>query len=246
MKTFLTLCLGVHGLLLTKLSDSKCTSAGGTCLDNASSTCTTGNVQSGKCNGAAHRKCCIGGAAAPAAPPAAPGTCPIYESAPTQKIGGNDGVIYDVVKVDATHWGGRSSDLSKAPDVKDNTMEKTTACAYEKMYNAAKAAGHTISISSAFRTLKRQQYFYDCYITKKCNGGNLAARPGTSNHGRGKALDLGSMCGKQYTGTSPAGKCTAAYDWMKAHASEYGFVRTVQKETWHWEYRPGSPAPSYQ
>jgi hypothetical protein len=29
-----------------------------------------------------------------------------------------------------------------------------------------------------------------------------------------------------------------AYHWLTQHAVKYGFIRTVQGETWHWEYHP--------
>jgi LAS superfamily LD-carboxypeptidase LdcB len=28
------------------------------------------------------------------------------------------------------------------------------------------------------------------------------------------------------------------YNWLKTHGPEYRFIRTVNKEPWHWEYRP--------
>jgi LAS superfamily LD-carboxypeptidase LdcB len=28
------------------------------------------------------------------------------------------------------------------------------------------------------------------------------------------------------------------YDWLRAHGPDFGFIRTVNKEPWHWEYRP--------
>jgi LAS superfamily LD-carboxypeptidase LdcB len=110
-------------------------------------------------------------------------------------------------------------------------MTTATACGFHRLHQAARASGHTIKISSGFRTLARQQYFYNCYITKRCNNGNLAARPGTSNHGIGLALDLSLTSG--------------AYSWMRSNAQRFGFVRTVPTETWHWEYRPGAPRASY-
>jgi LAS superfamily LD-carboxypeptidase LdcB len=66
-----------------------------------------------------------------------------------------------------------------------------------------------------FRTYARQQYFWHCYQTKSCNNGNIAAYPGTSNHGVGLALDIH----------------IPNYAWMKAHAHSFGFVRTVRSET---------------
>lgn len=114
-------------------------------------------------------------------------------------------------------------------------MTTTTACAFDKMATAAKQAGVTITIASGFRTIARQEYFYNCYITKSCNGGNLAAVPGTSNHGRGAALDLNTNCGSQ-SGSTPACGGSAVYQWLYKYGHTYGFTRTVQSEPWHWEY----------
>eukprot|EP00940_MAST-03C_sp_MAST-3C-sp2_P001179 g1179.t1 len=41
-------------------------------------------------------------------------------------------------------------------------------------------------------------------------------------------------------------KRSPKYVWMAANAGKFGFIRTVEKECWHWEYRPGEAAPSYQ
>jgi LAS superfamily LD-carboxypeptidase LdcB len=87
------------------------------------------------------------------------------------------------------------------------------------MHEAAKSAGVSLKINSAFRTLTRQKYFYMCYQTKSCNGGNLAAYPGSSNHGIGRALDLSF----------------SSYNWLASNARRFGFGRTVPTENWHWE-----------
>ncbi len=54
----------------------------------------------------------------------------------------------------------------------------TTATAFNKMKAAARAAGVTLRINSGFRTQAEQQRLYNCYLTKRCNNGNLAAKPG--------------------------------------------------------------------
>lgn len=59
-----------------------------------------------------------------------------------------------------------------------------------KLINDAKSHGCSASIISGHRTYKAQKYFYDCYVSKKCNNGNLAAEPGYSNHEYGIAADL--------------------------------------------------------
>lgn len=37
--------------------------------------------------------------------------------------------------------------------------------------------GVDFGLNEGHRTLARQQWFWNCYLTKKCNNGNLAARP---------------------------------------------------------------------
>ena len=99
--------------------------------------------------------------------------------------------------------------------------------------NAGKAAGHTINISTseygAWRPYDKQEYFYNCYITKSCNNGNLAAVPGTSNHGWGIASDLSFGS-------------TAALYWAHDNCSKFGLkfplcenVRGSCIENWHIE-----------
>jgi len=122
-------------------------------------------------------------------------------------------------------------------------MITKTACAFDKMAVAAKEAGITITIASGFRTVARQQYFWNCYIIKSCNNGNLVAKPSTSNHGRGIALDLNTYCGKQ-TRAKPDCVGSKLYRWLKNNADKYGFKRTVQSEPWHWEYVGTGASPS--
>jgi LAS superfamily LD-carboxypeptidase LdcB len=164
----------------------------------------------------------------PPAPPVGSG-CGAYSGAETFKIAGNNDVIYDVVKIkpeDLTY----PSNAQKKPTEKDNTMTVSAACAFSRLKAGAASGGVTLTINSGFRVLARQQYFWDCYQTKRCNNGNKAARPGTSNHGTGIALDLNLS--------------NSAYEWMRNNASRYGFIRTVSSETWHWEYRPGQACNS--
>ena len=52
----------------------------------------------------------------------------------------------------------------------------------------------------------------------------MAAKPGHSNHQAGTALDL-------------LLDAPETFDWLQANAKRFGFVRTVRKEPWHWEYQ---------
>lgn len=101
-------------------------------------------------------------------------------------------------------------------------VEVNTARAYLRMKRAAKNRGIKLWINSGFRTMAQQRYFWNCYKTKKCNGGNLAAPPGYSNHQSGHALDLN---------TSARG----VYWFLGRYGKSYGFRRTVPSEKWHWE-----------
>ncbi|MBL8970562.1 MAG: M15 family metallopeptidase [Myxococcales bacterium] len=104
-------------------------------------------------------------------------------------------------------------------------VEVDTARAYRRMHAAASRDGVAIRVVSGFRTMAEQEYLYGCYQRGDCNNGNLAAKPGYSNHQSGHALDLNA-------------RDPAVGAWLRAHAREYGFRNTVASEPWHWEYWP--------
>lgn len=98
-----------------------------------------------------------------------------------------------------------------------------TGHAFLRMQRAAHEAGVYLSISSGFRTMAEQKYLYGCYLSGRCNGGNLAAKPGYSNHQSGVALDLSTST------------------WLANNAGRFGFKRTVPSESWHYEYFGNDP-----
>lgn len=110
----------------------------------------------------------------------------------------------------------------------DSDMEQVTfesLAPYLKMVKAAKDEGNvSILINSAFRTFQRQAELFH-------NGPNPAAPPGSSNHQHGQAFDLN-------TGPDALDGGDPIYEWLKRNAPRHGFIRTVNKEPWHWEYRP--------
>lgn len=57
----------------------------------------------------------------------------------------------------------------------------------------------------------------------------VTGKPGWSNHHDGQAYDF------NVTGKSDV------YAWLIKHAIQFGFIRTVKTERWHWEHRPGQP-----
>ena len=69
-------------------------------------------------------------------------------------------------------------------------LEKTAAAAWNAMNVEARANGLQLvptGSKSSYRTYAQQQELYDLYRSGR---GNLAAVPGTSNHGWGLAVDL--------------------------------------------------------
>lgn len=107
-------------------------------------------------------------------------------------------------------------------------VEEHTADAYYVMAQAAQKDGINLHVVSGFRSMSQQQYLYHCYTSCSCNGCNLAAKPGYSNHQSGHALDLNT--------SSPG-----VYHWLSLHGGHYGFKRTVPSEAWHWEWWGGGP-----
>lgn len=87
---------------------------------------------------------------------------------------------------------------------------------FDSMVAAAKQDGVNITITSGARSRAEQEKLYAAY---KNGTGNLAAKPGTSNHESGDALDLGPP---------------AAYGWLKQNAGRFGFKNSIPSEPWHW------------
>lgn len=102
-----------------------------------------------------------------------------------------------------------------------------------KFIEAAAQNGYTITMSGndygSWRPYSLQQYYYNCYLTKACNNGNLAAVPGSSNHGWGIASDLAfsSQSAKYW-----------AHDNCKAYGLSFNLCQNVRgncAEDWHIE-----------
>ena len=104
-------------------------------------------------------------------------------------------------------------------------LRPDAAAAFNRLY-----AARPVCVTDSYRSYGAQ---VDVYARKP----DLAAVPGTSNHGLGVAVDL---CG----GIESFG--TEAYTWMQANAPRYGFLHPAwaepggsRPEPWHWEYVGG-------
>lgn len=86
------------------------------------------------------------------------------------------------------------------------------------LLRTAWAAGHTsLTIAYSYRTYDMQENKWAAY---RAGTGNLAATPGTSNHGWAVAFDM-------RWGTA------SALTWLHANARRFGFGFDVPGENWH-------------
>ena len=105
-----------------------------------------------------------------------------------------------------------------------NTGHKLWAPAAEsltRMVADAKRDGVKIGITDSYRSYTEQ---VDLVRRKGLySQGGLAAKPGTSDHGWGMAVDLDLN--------------NKAQAWMRANGEKYGFEEDTPREPWHWGYK---------
>ena len=112
--------------------------------------------------------------------------------------------------------------------------------AFNKMKDAAKEDGVTLTIISGYRSYSYQKGLYDGYVKTygKASTDTFSARPGHSEHQTGLAADLNRI--DDNFGNTKEGK------WLDENASKYGFILRYPKgkqditgykyEPWHFRY----------
>ena len=108
--------------------------------------------------------------------------------------------------------------------------------AWYKLAEDAKAAGINLKAMSSFRTMAHQQALWG-----PIQNPQLVARPGTSPHQAGVAIDFqdmdvsrkGATCLNRATSSNPA------YQWLRANSINYGF-KQYATEAWHWDALPSA------
>jgi hypothetical protein len=130
----------------------------------------------------------------------------------------------------AKYIGSISSDKINANDRSGRIrLYDKASLALDRLIAAAEQSKIPVKINSSYRTFADQQRVYN----ENCPGGVcriLTARPGTSNHGFGIAVDFATP-GLQKI--KPGDKL---YDWLVINGPKYGFQR-IKSESWHWEYQ---------
>lgn len=95
------------------------------------------------------------------------------------------------------------------------------AQAFDELLAAAARDGVKVGITDSYRSYDAQ---VDVAARKGLySQGGLAAKPGTSPHGWGLAVDL-SLDARAQT-------------WMRSNAGRFGFVEDTPREPWHWVYQ---------
>lgn len=123
-----------------------------------------------------------------------------------------------------------------------------------EMLDAARAEGLNPVVCSAYRTYETQQALYENKIQRLMNQGWSAedapeeaarwvARPGTSEHEAGLALDIVSA---DYRNLTEDQEDTAEQEWLMANAHLFGFILRYPREKqditgigyepWHYRY----------
>jgi len=112
--------------------------------------------------------------------------------------------------------------------------------ALEKMAAAARKDGVALVVGSSYRSYAYQKNVYERNVRElgQAAADRESARPGTSQHQLGTAVDFGSITDEF--------ALTAAGKWLSLHAGEYGWslsfpdgyeaVTGYRWESWHYRY----------
>jgi hypothetical protein len=123
---------------------------------------------------------------------------------------------------------GRLSADELAP-IPGGQLRKDAAAAWNAPGGPADAGLRPTGSMSSYRTYDEQVYLYRLYQEGR---GNLAAAPGTSNHGLGIAVDLAEPWMRS---------------WLDEHGAKYGWRKTeAMSEWWHMNYIGGVNFPTFK
>src|SRR5690606_27075765 len=111
--------------------------------------------------------------------------------------------------------------------------------AWQKLGEAAKASGIPLSSQSSWRTMAHQTRL--CNDKEPCRDGtsySAVAKPGTSNHQAGVAIDIKEIgVGRAASGltcNNPQTSSSRTYIWLaKGNAARFG-IKNYANEAWHW------------
>ena len=135
-----------------------------------------------------------------------------------------------------------------------HAIDERAYCDLQSMMDAARSEGLSPLICSSYRSLEKQEYLYDKKVSYYLSQGysqtdseneaaKWVAKPGTSEHHTGLALDIVSM---NYQLLDEEQENTPEQQWLMEHAHEYGFILRypqnkseitgIYYEPWHYRY----------
>lgn len=141
-----------------------------------------------------------------------------------------------------------NTNLSDVPEIFNN-LNSIMIDDLKQMFSDAKKAGINLFVSSSYRSIPYQQKLYNnkisYYIQKgyskkdaEIEAAKVVARPKTSEHHTGLALDLNGVRDDFYK--------TKEFKWLMENAQDYGFILRYPKdkiskthvifEPWHFRY----------
>ncbi len=124
----------------------------------------------------------------------------------------------------------------------------------QQLMKDAEAAGAPLTLVSAYRSADRQTYLFNRKVKYYLGRGlsqadaevtaqTVVERPGHSEHQTGLSMDITD---RSYTGLTTKQETTKGYQWLYAHAADYGFILRYPKnkedvtkviyEPWHFRY----------
>jgi LAS superfamily LD-carboxypeptidase LdcB len=125
--------------------------------------------------------------------------------------------------------GGKGTLITLSPIGLGQSLREDAAESFHRMAADAADVGIELRPTSGFRWMGEQMELWSRYLAGE---GNLAARPGYSEHQSGTAVDI--EVGSSFE--------SGTYRWLSANAHRYGWVNTgkafSQPEPWHWSWRP--------
>lgn len=131
--------------------------------------------------------------------------------------------------------------LNTQKSADENMLRADAGAAVEKLFSGAKSAGFDFMLASGYRSQALQATYYNNYVAQfgQAEADTFSARPGTSEHQTGLALDVARADRVLYLdqafGKDPSGQ------WLAAHAYEYGYIVRYPEgkdATTGYEYEP--------
>lgn len=227
-----------------------CSGQAGVCIDVNTYTCSSTTL-SGKCPGASNIRCCpYPGGVVSSDCKAVPGVCTRTENCPgtvlTGKCPGPSGVTCCRSSSGCTLGTAPGCETSVASGLTKQLVDELNAmgisfatlsdtsrfrcsspcqpflqtAAKTALSSATSAANDYITLNSAYRSSAQQYLLYNWYLKGQCKVG-LAAKPGTSNHESGLAIDA------------------SAYSSWKSRLESYGWKWFGSSDPVHFDYTAG-------